>query len=242
MVAALGEDPPRSCLIPQSVGHAIVKADCIRFKPHKDVGAKYLNDVLNSQPTRQRAKSIVHGVGRPRLNLGEIKAIVVPVPPTVEQQAIVAEVERRLSVIEKLDDLVGTSLKRSEHVRRSTLVRAFEGKLVQAIPSDEPANILLERLRVEKVKVSEALPIGLTEVAMVKRILVDKGKQPIIHVLKKAKGWLSTSDLLAKAGYPRDTAPDEMEAFYLELKKELQAVPRTIEIERRNDFDYFRAV
>jgi len=130
VIAALGEDPPRSCLIPQSVGHAIVKADCIRFKPHKDVGAKYLNVVLNSQPTRQRAKSIVHGVGRPRLNLGEIKAIVVPVPPTVEQQAIVAEVERRLSVIEELEAAVEANLTRADRLRQSILGQAFSGKLL----------------------------------------------------------------------------------------------------------------
>ena len=130
VIAALGEDPPRTCLIPQSVGHAIVKADCIRFKPHRDAVARYLNVVLNSEPTRQRAKSIVHGVGRPRLNLGEIKTIVVPVPPTVEQQAIVAEVERRLSVIEELEATVKANLTRADRLRQATLQQAFSGKLL----------------------------------------------------------------------------------------------------------------
>ena len=129
VIAVLGEDPPRSCLIPQSVGHAIVKADCIRFKPHRDVVAPYLNVVLNSEPTRQRAKSIVHGVGRPRLNLGEVRTLVVPVPPTVEQQAIVAEVERRLSVIEELTGTVEASRTRADRLRQSVLTRAFSGEL-----------------------------------------------------------------------------------------------------------------
>lgn len=129
VIAALGEDPPRSCLIPQSVGPAIVKADCIRFKPHKDVGTQYLNVVLNSQPIRQRAKSIVHGVGRPRLNLGEIKAIVVPVPSTVEQQTIVAEVESRLSVIKEIEAAVEANLTRADRLRQSILSQAFSGKL-----------------------------------------------------------------------------------------------------------------
>jgi type I restriction enzyme, S subunit len=176
------------------------------------------------------------------INLEILVQIAVPFPPLSEQHQIVAEVERRLSVIEKLDDLVEASLKRSEHVRRSMLERAFEGKLVPAIPTDEPANVLLERLRTRIPKVSDTLPIGLMEVAMVKRRFVDKDKQPIIHVLKQAKRWLSTADLLAEAGYPRDVGPDDMEVFYLELKKELQALPRTIEIERRSDLDYFRAV
>ncbi|MDE3117451.1 MAG: restriction endonuclease subunit S [Nitrospirota bacterium] len=130
VIAALGEDPPRSCLVPQSVGHAIVKADCIRFKPHRDAVARYLNAVLNSEPTRQRAKSIVHGVGRPRLNLGEIKAIVVPLPPTIEQQDIVAEVERRLSVIVELETAVEANLKRADRLRQAILSQAFSGRLL----------------------------------------------------------------------------------------------------------------
>ena len=130
VIAALGEDPPRSCLIPKSVGHAIVKADCVRFKPHRGAVGRYLNVVLNSEPTRQRAKNIVHGVGRPRLNLGEIKTIVVPVPPTGEQQAIVAEVERRLSVIEELESTVEANLTRADRLRQSVLGQAFSGKLL----------------------------------------------------------------------------------------------------------------
>ncbi len=177
------------------------------------------------------------------INLEILGQIAIPLPPLAEQHQIVAEVERRLSVIGKLDDLAEVSLKRSEHVRRSTLVRAFEGKLVPALPGDEPANALLERLRIRKGKaVGETLPIGLMEVAMVKRRDVAKERQPIIYVLKHVNRWLSTAELLAKAGYSKDAAPDEMEAFYLELKKELQAEPRSIEIERRNDFDYFRAI
>ena len=129
VVASLGEDPPRSCLIPQTVGKAIVKADCVRFKPHRDAVARYLNVVLNSEPTRQRAQSIVHGIGRPRLNLGEIKAIVIPFPPTVEQQTIIAEVERRLSVIEELEAAVQANLTRADRLRQSILHQAFSGRL-----------------------------------------------------------------------------------------------------------------
>lgn len=103
VIAALGKRLPRSCLVPGWLGPAIVKADCIRFKPSPRVSAKYLNFALNAEPTRQRAMATVHGVGRPRLNLGEIKEIAIPLPPTVEQERIVEEVDRRLSLIEELE-------------------------------------------------------------------------------------------------------------------------------------------
>ena len=129
VIGALGENPPRSCLIPATLGPAIVKADCIRYKPHADVAVRYINCVLNAEPTRKRTKTIVHGVGRPRLNLGEIKSIVMPLPPTAEQQRIVAEVERHLSVVEALEAVANANLQRATRLRQSILQRAFEGKL-----------------------------------------------------------------------------------------------------------------
>jgi type I restriction enzyme S subunit len=148
VIAGLGERPPRSCIIPSTVGAAIVKADCIRFKPAPQAAVSaFLNLVLNAEPTKARMAEIVHGVGRPRLNLGEIKAIVVPLPPIEEQRRIVSEAERRLSIIEELEMQVDADQKRSERLRQGILKSAFEGKLVPQDPNDEPANALLERIR-----------------------------------------------------------------------------------------------
>lgn len=153
VIAALGERPPRACIIPPSVGPAIVKADCIRFKPEpRLVLSKFLNCALNTEPTRARTVSIVHGIGRPRLNLGEVKALILPLPPLSEQHRIVAEVERRLSVIDELEATIAANLKRAERLRQAILKRAFEGKLVPQDPTDEPASVLLERIRAERAR------------------------------------------------------------------------------------------
>ena len=97
VIAALGENPPRSCLVPEYLGPAIVKADCIRFKTGPRILPKFLNYVLNGPDLRRHAKGIVHGVGRPRLNLGEIKALPIPVPPIPDQRRIVAEIEKQFT-------------------------------------------------------------------------------------------------------------------------------------------------
>ena len=125
VIAALGKNPPRSCLIPESVGPAIVKADCIRFKPHADIVAKYANFALSSDSVRKRTENIVHGVGRPRLNLSEIKSILLPLPPLAEQLRIVAEIERRLSMVDEVETVVSTELLRALRLRQSILQRAF---------------------------------------------------------------------------------------------------------------------
>lgn len=79
----------------------------------------------------------------------------VPLPPLTEQGRIVAEVERRLSLLDEIESLVEVNLKRAGRLRQSILKRAFEGKLIPQDPNDEPASILLERIRTERMATIE---------------------------------------------------------------------------------------
>jgi type I restriction enzyme S subunit len=60
------------------------------------------------------------------------------------------EVETRLSAVDAEEKAIGLSLQQAIRLRQSILKRAFEGKLVPQDPSDEPAEKLLERIRVER--------------------------------------------------------------------------------------------
>ncbi len=88
--------------------------------------------------------------GQFNLTLEICRDLPIPVPPLAEQDRIVAEVERRLSIVEELEATVTTNLKRAERLRQATLQRAFSGKLVPQDPNDEPADVLLERIRAER--------------------------------------------------------------------------------------------
>jgi type I restriction enzyme S subunit len=74
------------------------------------------------------------------------------IPPIDEQRLIVSELERRLSVIDELAMQVEANLKRAERLRQAILKRAFEGKLVPQDPNDEPATVLLDRIKAERAK------------------------------------------------------------------------------------------
>lgn len=143
VIASLGDNPPRACVIPVFVGPAIVKADCIRFKPHPALTAAYLNAALNCLPTRHRVKDILHGIGRPRLSLGEIRAIALPVPPETEQHRIVAEIDRRLSLVREVETEVDANRKRAERLRSAILNRVFFGCLFRHVVGMPEARSLL---------------------------------------------------------------------------------------------------
>lgn len=87
--------------------------------------------------------------GQAGISGGELKQVPVPLAPLSEQVRIVAEVERQLSFVDACDRAVDVGLSRSTGLRRSVLKAAFEGRLVPQDPSDEPASVLLDRIRAE---------------------------------------------------------------------------------------------
>ena len=76
-----------------------------------------------------------------------VPLLIAPIP---EQRRIVAEVDRRLSVIDELEATLEANLRRAAGLRQAILKRAFKGKLVPQDPSDEPASLLLERIQAER--------------------------------------------------------------------------------------------
>ena len=90
------------------------------------------------------------GSNVPQINHKDIDPLPFPLPPLSEQQAIVSEVESRLSVADEVEKTITAELKRAEQLRQSILKKAFSGKLVPQDPNDEPASVLLERIKAEK--------------------------------------------------------------------------------------------
>ena len=99
------------------------------------------------QPLEAKAKSTA---GHQRISLSDLRGYSFPLPPLAEQQRIVAEVERRLSVIQQAEATVTASLALADRLRQSILKQAFSGQLIPQDPDDEPASVLLERIRAER--------------------------------------------------------------------------------------------
>ena len=74
----------------------------------------------------------------------------IPLPPRAEIDRVVDEVERKVSLAADTTAQIGVDHKRIARLRQSILKWAFEGKLVDQDPNDEPASILLERIRKER--------------------------------------------------------------------------------------------
>lgn len=147
VVASLGEVLPRACLVPPALGPAIVKADCARIRPASDVDAGYLMHALNSRVVRDQAARSVHGVGRQRLRLAELKKLLVPVPPPDEQRRLRALLDDRLIRIEAGLATLDRARANLAVFRESLFAAAVDGRLrsLDETPADELRLAALER-------------------------------------------------------------------------------------------------
>ncbi|HUM70726.1 MAG TPA: restriction endonuclease subunit S, partial [Chloroflexota bacterium] len=117
-----------TCVIPETLQHANCSDLVIIQKPPhfvSEYGAYYMNSL---------AKRLVRagqvGVALIHFNTKSVAALPIPLPPLAEQKRIVAEVERRLSVVAATEQAITTNLARAERLRQSILHRAFTGQLV----------------------------------------------------------------------------------------------------------------
>jgi type I restriction enzyme, S subunit len=90
------------------------------------------------------------GSGLQHIHLEDLREDCVPLPPLEEQQRIVDACSRQISVIDALEAEVEKRYVHAAALRRSILRAAFSGQLVPQDPNDEPASVLLERVRAER--------------------------------------------------------------------------------------------
>ena len=94
------------------------------------------------------------GIGIQGLSTNALGSLFIPLPPLAEQRRIVEKIEQLLPFIEKYEQaetqLTTLNTTFPEMLKKSILQEAVQGKLVPQNPDDEPASVLLERIRAEK--------------------------------------------------------------------------------------------
>lgn len=131
----------------------------LRIKDTEKLLPKFLLHFLNSGKARayieEKAKS-TSGVNN--INSEEISDLQIPVPTLAEQERIVAEIESRFERADALETAVDRALNDAEKLKQAVLKKAFSGELVPQNPDDEPASVLLARIRAARAAEQRANP------------------------------------------------------------------------------------
>ena len=115
------------------------------------LNAEYLNAVMNSQYERDYCNMVkTDGVNQSNINAQKLGSFLIPVPSISEQCRIVCKFNNLLSFIETIES-DKTDLQTTIQLTKSKILDlAIRGKLVPQNPDDEPASVLLDRIRAEK--------------------------------------------------------------------------------------------
>ena len=119
----------------------------------------YLHLCLSSAEIRlqieipAKSTSGVHNI-----NSQEVKKLRISLPPLAEQKQIVSLIEKYFKIIETIEKQHQQATEKLERLNQSILSKAFRGELVPQDPEDEPASVLLERIRAEREKLNNSKP------------------------------------------------------------------------------------
>ena len=123
-------------------------------RPLFDVIAPYLKLIFATEYYREHIRMQSQGTNINNVKAEYITDLRIPFPPLAEQVRIVAEIEKFEPLIAEYDKLEQQATKLDEEIydklKKSILQYAIQGKLVPQDPNDEPASVLLERIRAEK--------------------------------------------------------------------------------------------
>jgi len=146
-------------VLPEKIEPGIINPRLIKISLNaKSMLPEFFSYYFESAFLKNLYATKTHGATMDILNLGIIQDLPFPFCSIHEQQAIVQEIETRLSVCDQLEQTIEDSLKKSEALRQSILKKAFEGELTrewrlahpELISGENSAESLLEKIRAEK--------------------------------------------------------------------------------------------
>ncbi|MBK7000808.1 MAG: restriction endonuclease subunit S [Rhodoferax sp.] len=113
-------------MVPPTMAEANMNQAVARFRPIKPLSTKFVAHALMTESIMawaiRKAKTTA---GQTNLTLDLCRRLPIPLPPLTEQGRIVAEVDRRLSLVRSVEAEVDTNLKRAQALRQATLAKAF---------------------------------------------------------------------------------------------------------------------
>ena len=144
-------DKMYACILPQLEGKLITTVDTCWIAPKDEwYNLKYLMYFISSTVFQSIVLHVSSGTTRKRISKSDLIHLPIYLPPLSEQQRIVSRVDELFEQIDIIEKNQADIDALYDEFRKRTLTLAIQGKLVPQDPNDEPASVLLERIRAEK--------------------------------------------------------------------------------------------
>jgi len=140
----------RLAVVPPELDGGNITQDTVRVAVLGGVDRDFVFWYLHSPLVQQYFEVNQKGVAVRGINVGDVRPLEIPVPSKAEQREIVRQVTTALRWIDRLAAEATSARKLIDHLNRAVLAKAFLGELVAQDPNDEPASVLLERIREQR--------------------------------------------------------------------------------------------
>ncbi|RDD93229.1 restriction endonuclease [Acidovorax sp. BoFeN1] len=151
LITKMGEPPGDADVYPSDQPPAIITADCIKVRCWAGLlRPDFLKTVINSYIGQRQIEPMTQGVAQKKVSLGRFTSLAVPIPSLHEQDLLMKMVSAADGDAVAQEAAIAFSLQQSTAQRQNILRAAFSGQLVPQDPHDEPASVLLERIRAER--------------------------------------------------------------------------------------------
>ena len=156
LFARTGGTVGKSYLVSEEPQEAIYAGYLIRTRYNSQLYPQYLKMFMESFLYWEQLKDGTIATAQPNCNGQKLAKMILPLPPLAEQKRIVAKIEELLPKVEEYgkaqEALDKLNEELPERLKKSVLQEAISGKLVPQDPNDEPASVLLDKIRKEKAK------------------------------------------------------------------------------------------
>lgn len=147
VITKMGDPPGDISRYPIESPDAIITADCIKLRIHKEAGEPdFYKWAIRSSTVQKHIKSIAKGVAQQKVSLARFATTPIPVAPIGEQIELLRILETVENSMKFMEAAATNSAQTLDSLTQSLLAKAFRGELVPQDPNDEPASQLLERI------------------------------------------------------------------------------------------------
>lgn len=147
LVITITADLGRVGVIPGDIGEAYVNQHIALVRLKRPEFAPFIAWYCASAPGQAQLLEKNRGATRAGLGLDDIRTALIPLPSLEEQLETVKKINVAFAWIDRLASEATSARKLIDHLDQAILAKAFRGELVSQDPNDEPASVLLERIR-----------------------------------------------------------------------------------------------
>jgi type I restriction enzyme S subunit len=115
----------RVATVPPELNGGNITQDTARLEVSRLLMTEFVAAFLRSESAQRYYKQVARGVAVKGVNIRDIRPMVIPIPPFIEQRRIVDEIERRLSIVREVEAEADANLERAQGLRQVTLSQTF---------------------------------------------------------------------------------------------------------------------